>query len=274
MDFRPRRSVLYIPGDKPRALEKARELEADALILDLEDSVAPQAKASARGQVLAAVAAGGYGRRELVIRINGLDSAWGMEDLAAAASSAADAILIPKVNGPEDLARAKKVSGNKPLWAMMETPRAVFNALSIADAGPACFIIGTNDLLKETRMEGRAALIPAITQIALAARAAGVDCIDGVFNDFRNEDGFAAECAQGRELGMDGKTLIHPGQIAHANQTFAPSSTEVEWAAKVIAAFELPESHGKGVITLEGRMVERLHLDMALRFTAISKAIS
>lgn len=271
MDFRPRRSVLYMPGDKPRALEKARELAADALILDLEDSVAPDAKETARALVMAA---GGYGSREIVIRINGLDSPWGMADLAAAAASAADAILIPKVNGPQDLERARQFAGGKALWAMMETPRAVFNALAIADAGPACFIIGTNDLLKETRMESRAALIPAITQIVLAARAGGVDCIDGVFNDFRNEEGFAAECAQGRGLGMDGKTLIHPGQIAHANQTFAPSPSEVEWAAKVIAAFELPESQGKGVITLEGRMVERLHLDMALRIALISKAIS
>jgi citrate lyase subunit beta/citryl-CoA lyase len=272
MEFRPRRSVLYIPGDKPRVLEKARELAADALILDLEDSVAPEAKSLAREQVLAA--AGGYGGREIVIRINGLDSPWGMDDLAAAAASSADAILIPKVNGPEDLARARKFSGNKALWAMMETPRAVFNALSIADAKPSCLIIGTNDLLKETRMESRACLIPALTQIVLAARASGVNCVDGVFNDFRDGQGFAAECAQGRGLGMDGKTLIHPSQIDVANQSFAPSSSELEWAQKVVAAFALPEAKGKGVITVEGRMVERLHLEMAERILLISKAIS
>ena len=272
MEFHPRRSVLYIPGDKPRVLEKARELAADALILDLEDSVAPEAKIVARAQVLAA--AGSYGAREIVIRINGLDSPWGIDDLAAAAQSSAHAILIPKVNGPEDLAKARKLSGNKALWAMMETPRAVFNALAIADAKPSCFIIGTNDLLKETRMESRASLLPALTQIVLAARAAGVDCVDGVFNDFRDAEGFAAECLQGRGLGMDGKTLIHPSQIDVANQSFGPSQSELEWAQKVVNAFDLPEAKGKGVITVEGRMVERLHLEMAQRSLLISKAIS
>ena len=197
-----------------------------------------------------------------------------MDDLAAAAASSADAILIPKVNGPEDLARARKLSGNKALWAMMETPRAVFNALAIADAKPSCFIIGTNDLLKETRMESRASLLPALTQIVLAARAAGVDCVDGVFNDFRDAEGFAAECLQGRGLGMDGKTLIHPSQIDVANQSFGPSQSELEWAQKVVNAFDLPEAKGRGVITVEGRMVERLHLEMAQRSLLISKAIS
>ena len=272
MQLRPRRSVLYIPGDKPRVLEKARELAADVLILDLEDSVAPEAKIVAREQVLAM--AGGYGSREIVIRINGLDSPWGMDDLAMAATSSAHAILIPKVNGPEDLARGRKFSGNKDLWAMMETPRAVFNALAIADAKPGCLVIGTNDLLKETRMESRAYLLPALTHIGLAARAAGVDCVDGVFNDFRNAEGFAAECMQGRGLGMDGKTLIHPSQIDVANQSFAPSSSELEWAQKVVAAFALPDAKGKGVITVEGRMVERLHLEMAQRILLISKVIS
>lgn len=278
MDFKPRRSVLYMPGANGRALEKARSLAADALILDLEDSVAPDAKLSARQQVLEALAQGGYGRRELVIRVNGLDTPWGMDDMAAAAGSSADAILIPKVNGPDDLARAHGLAGGKPLWAMMESPRAVLAALAIADCGLArCFVIGTNDLIKDSRMSAcgaRFALIPSLSDLVLAARANGMDVIDGVYNDFRDAAGFVAECAQGVALGMDGKTLIHPDQIEAANKAFAPSAADVEWAGKVIAAFDAPEARGKGVITLEGRMVERLHLDMALRLAAIARVIS
>ena len=281
MDFRPRRSVLYMPGANARALEKAKSLPADALILDLEDSVAPDAKAEARAQVAASLAEGGYGRRELVVRVNGLDTAWGGDDIAMAAQSACHAILIPKVNGPEDLARAARLAGGKPLWAMMETPRAVLNALAIADAAPAtglcCFIIGTNDLFKDSRMsgaQGRFALLPSLSNIVLAARATGIDCVDGVYNDFKDEAGFAAECAQGRAVGLDGKTLLHPGQIAGANGAFAPSLAESEWAQKIITAFAAPEAAGRGVITLDGRMVERLHLDMARRTAAIARAIS
>ena len=278
MKFRPRRSVLYMPGANARALEKARELAADALILDLEDSVAPDAKAQARAQVAEAVAQAGYGRREIIIRINGLDSPWGGDDMAMAAASGADGILIPKVNGPQDLAVAAGLAQGKPLWAMMESPRAVLCALAIADCRLAeAFVIGTNDLIKDSRMsgaQGRLALVPALSAIVLAARANGLDVIDGVYNDLRDAAGFEAEALQGKLLGMDGKSLIHPSQLAPANEIFAPQPAEIAQAEKIIAAFAAPEAQGKGVITLEGRMVERLHLDMALRLAAIGKAIS
>ena len=280
MTHRPRRSVLYMPGANARALEKARTLDADALILDLEDSVAPEAKAEARDRVAAAVKAGGYGRRELVIRINGLDTPWGVDDMKAAAAAGPDAILVPKVSTAEDVSRAVALMGDgKPaLWVMMETPLSILNAAEIAGADPflACMVLGTNDLMKETRARasgGRFALVPMLSTCVLAARAFGLDVIDGVYNDFKNEEGFRAECEQGRDLGMDGKTLIHPGQIATCNAVFSPGADEIAWSRRIIAAFEEPENAAKGVITLDGRMVERLHCEMAERVVAIAEAI-
>ncbi len=283
MTIRPRRSVLYMPGANERALEKARSLAADALILDLEDSVALEAKAEARSRVAGAVAAGGYGRRELVIRINALDSPWGGDDMIAAVAAAPDAILVPKVSTAEDIIRAASLMAQAPprtkLWIMMETPLAILNAKDIANADPrlGCLVLGSNDLLKETRASaanGRLALLPMLTACVLAARAFGLDVIDGVYNDFRDEPGFRAECQQGRILGMDGKTLIHPGQIATCNEVFSPSAEDVAWSHQVIAAFASPENAAKGVTTIDGKMVERLHLSMAERITAIAGAIS
>jgi citrate lyase subunit beta/citryl-CoA lyase len=279
MTFRPRRSVLYMPGANDRALEKAKTLDADALILDLEDSVAPEAKADARARVAAAVKAQGYGRRELVIRINGPDTPWGADDMTAAAAAGPDAILVPKVSRGADVAHAVLLMKDAPshtrLWVMMETPLAILKAEEIAGAERrlACLVLGTNDLVKETRASAgqeRFALLPMLSGCVLAARAHGLDVIDGVFNDFRDEVGFRAECQQGRLLGMDGKTLIHPGQIAACNDVFSPSADEVAWAQKIIAAFRLPENAAKGVITVEGKMVERLHLAMAERVAAIA----
>ena len=280
MTHRPRRSVLYMPGANARAMEKAKTLDADALILDLEDSVAPDAKAEARAQVSAVVKTGGYGRRELAIRINGLDTPWGMYDMAAAVAAGPDAILVPKVSAAADVSRAVALMGQSKaaLWVMMETPLAILNAGEIAGADPrlSCLVLGTNDLVKETRARasgGRFALIPMLSTCVLAARAFGLDVIDGVFNDFKNEDGFRVECEQGRDLGMDGKTLIHPSQIATCNEVFSPDAAEIEWSRRIIEAFALPENAAKGVITIDGKMVERLHRDMAERVVAIAEAI-
>ncbi|WP_162918476.1 HpcH/HpaI aldolase/citrate lyase family protein [Taklimakanibacter deserti] len=289
MKIRPRRSVLYMPGANDRALEKAKSLPADALILDLEDSVAPEAKPEARDKVIAAVKSGGYGRRELIIRINAIETPWGADDLKAAAAAGPDAILVPKVSRPGDMASAAKLlkaygaPNHTRLWAMMETPLAILNARDIASvAGDAesrfsCLVLGTNDLLKESRARAlgdRFAIIPWLAGSVLAARAFGLDVIDGVYNDFKDEMGFKAECEQGRTLGMDGKTLIHPSQIEPCNRIFSPSEEEVSWSRKVIQAFALPEHKSKGVITVEGRMVERLHLVMAERVVAIWEAIA
>jgi citrate lyase subunit beta / citryl-CoA lyase len=280
MTHRPRRSVLYMPGANDRALEKARTIDADALILDLEDSVAPDLKAEARNKVCAAVRAGGYGRRELVIRVNGLDTPWGGEDIAVAGAAKPHAILVPKVSSARDVNRAAEMlPEGVALWAMMETPLAILNAREIAGAGAplACFVLGTNDLVKDTRAraaKGRFALISMLTPCVLAARSFGLDVVDGVYNDFKDEPGFRAECEQGRDLGMDGKTLIHPGQVAACNEIFSPSPDEIEGARKIIAAFALPENAAKGVITLDGKMVERLHLAMAERTAGIAKAIA
>ena len=280
MTIRPRRSVLYMPGANARALEKARTLEADALILDLEDSVAPEAKAEARSRVADAVKLGDYGRRELVIRVNGLDTPWGIDDMAAAVAARPHAILVPKVSKPGDVCRAAEImTGATALWVMMETPLAILNAQEIAGAHPrlACLVLGTNDLVKETRASaegGRFALLPMLSACVLAGRCFGLDVIDGVYNDLHNADGFRAECEQGRHLGMDGKTLIHPGQIAACNTVFSPAPAEVEWSRKVIAAFDLPGNALKGVITIDGKMVERLHLAMAERVVAIAEAIT
>ena len=287
-DIRPRRSVLYMPGANERALEKAKSLPADALILDLEDSVAPEAKERARQQVCAGVGRGGYGAREVVIRINALDTPWGRADLEAAARVPADAILVPKVSQPSDIrdvaviAKSAGAPATLRLWAMVETPAAILNAREIAavaadPANPlACLVMGTNDLVKETRaraLDGRFAVVPWLAMAILAGRANGLDVIDGVYNDFKDAEGFRAECEQGRTLGMDGKTLIHPSQIEPCNQVFSPSPDEIGWARRIIAAFAEQENAGKGVITVDGRMVERLHLAMAQRTVAIGEAI-
>ena len=289
MTIRPRRSVLYMPGSNTRAIEKARTLAVDAIILDLEDSVAPEGKASARKQVSDAVIAGGFGSRELIVRINGLDTAWWLEDLDVVAKAKPDAVLIPKVSIPsqlEDVAeRLVDISADHRIrvWAMMETPLAMLNAREIAAAAKdaetrlAAFVMGTNDLAKETRAKltsGRAAMLPWLMNCVAAARAYGLDILDGVFNDLADAEGFARECAQGRDLGFDGKTLIHPNQVAACNGAFSPSDEEVAQARKVIAAFELPENRDKGVVALDGRMVERLHADMARRTVAIAQAIA
>lgn len=288
MTIRPRRSALYMPGSNARALEKAREIAADVLILDLEDAVAPESKASARDQVCAAVKAGGYGRRELVIRTNGVDTEWFTNDLAAAVAARPDAILIPKVSAPETLHRigVRLADLGAPpslgVWAMIETPLAILKAESIAAAARdpatrlACFVMGLNDLAKESRarfVSSRATMLPWLATALLAARAHGLDILDAVYNDIKDEAGFAAECGQGRDLGFDGKTLIHPSQVELANRTFAPDEAEVERARSIIAAFEKPENAGKGAIQLDGRMVELLHADMARRTVALAEAI-
>lgn len=289
MTIRPRRSVLYMPGSNARALEKAKTLDADALIFDLEDAVAPDAKVAAREQVVAAVKGGDYGQREVVIRINGLTTPWGREDLAAVASAGADAILLPKVQMAGDLVAVRSLlqaagaPTNQPLWAMMETPLAILNAGEIAAAGRAnvfpltAFVMGTNDLAKETRAilgETRIGMLSWLSTCILAGRAYGMDVIDGVYNSLGDEAGFRTECEQGRMLGMDGKTLIHPNQIAPCNEVFSPAAADVEWSRKVIAAFEAPENANKGAISLEGRMVELLHAEMARRTVAIADAIA
>lgn len=286
--IRPRRSVLYMPGSNARALEKAREIAADALILDLEDAVAPEAKASARDQVCAAVKAGGYGRRELVIRTNGVDTPWFKDDLAAAVEANPDAILIPKVSAPETLQQiGAQLDGlwaqpELRIWAMIETPLAILDVERIARAARdprtrlSCFVMGTNDLAKETRarfVPGRAPMLPWLTSAILAARAHGIDILDGVYNDIKNEDGCKAECEHGRDLGFDGKTLIHPNQVALANTVFAPDEAELAQARSIIAAFAEPENQGKGAIQLGGRMVELLHAEMAKRVVALGEAI-
>lgn len=287
--IRPRRSALYMPGSNARALDKARSLPADAILLDLEDSVAPDQKEAARAQVCAAVRAGGFGTREVVIRVNGLSTEWGPADLAAAAAAGPDAILLPKVSTPGDVtlaARAVAEAGAPEalrLWAMIETPAGILNVDSIARtaADPASrlavFVLGTNDIAKETRarlIPGRAPMLPWLTQCVLAARAAGLDILDGVWNQLADLDGLRAECEQGRDLGMDGKTIIHPSQIALANEIFAPPPAEVDWARRILAAFDLPENAGKGAISLDGRMVELLHADMARRTLAIAEAVA
>lgn len=287
--LRPRRSALYMPGSNQRAMEKAKTLDVDCLLLDLEDAVAPDAKQLAREQIVAAVSAGGYGEREVVIRVNGSDTPWGEEDLAAAVKADPDAILVPKVNTPADLqliAHKLSVLGASDkvrLWAMMETPEAMLNAGAIGACGkdPAvrlsCFVMGTNDLAKETRARltpGRVAMMPWLMTCVAAARLGGIDILDGVYNAFQDEDGFAAECAQGVDMGMDGKTLIHPKQIGPCHAAFSPSEDEIAWARLINAEFDKPENAQKGAIQVDGKMVERLHAEMGKRVIAIADAIA
>ncbi len=270
------RSVLYMPSSNARALEKAKTIPADAIIFDLEDAVAPDAKETAREQACAAVASGEYGNRTLTIRCNGLDTPWGRDDLEAAAAAAPDALVLPKVSGPEHLADVVAVTGpDVRLWAMVETPVAVLDALAIARASErlGAFVLGTNDLVKELYAEhvpGRAPILPSLHAVLLAGRVAGIAVVDGVYNDVKDTDGFLAECEQGRQMGFDGKTLIHPGQVAGANAAFAPSEEAVADARGLIAAFE---EGGTGVVTYNGRMVENLHVESARRTLAIHDAI-
>jgi citrate lyase subunit beta/citryl-CoA lyase len=280
--LRPRRSALYLPASNARAIEKARTLPCDVVILDLEDAVAPDAKAEARGQACAAVRAGGFGRRELVVRINGLDTPWGRDDLAAVADARPDAVLVPKVSGPEDVAAyAETLAGRAGLWAMIETCRAILrlDALGAACAshGVAAWAIGTNDLAKEMRAPltaEREALTPALSLAVIAARAHGIAVLDGVYNEIADAAGLARQCAQGAAFGFDGKTLIHPSQVEPANRAFTPEPDAVAWARIVVRAFESPEAAHQGVLKVEGRMVERLHLEESRRLIAVADSIA
>ncbi|HZZ70569.1 MAG TPA: CoA ester lyase [Phenylobacterium sp.] len=279
---RPRRSALYLPGSNARAIEKARTLPCDAVILDLEDSVAPEAKVAARALACEAVRMGGFGPRELIVRVNGLDTPWGADDLAAAAEAGPDAVLVPKVASPEGLAAYRQAVGpGVTLWAMIETCQAVFalDALgrASADGGVAAWVVGTNDLVKEMRCAlgpDRAPLLPALAMSVMAARAHGLAILDGVYNDIPDLEGLARECAQAASFGFDGKSLIHPTHLDAANRIFAPDSDAIAWARTVAAAFDLTENAGKGVLKVEGRMVERLHLEEARRLIAVAEAIS
>jgi citrate lyase subunit beta/citryl-CoA lyase len=282
---RPRRSVLYIPGSNARAMEKGRSLPADALILDLEDAVAPDAKAQGRAEIAKALAdKPAYGRRELAVRTNGLDTPWGHEDLAAMAAAGADAILLPKVESADMVRRACAVldaAGGPPelpIWCMMETPRGILQAPEIADHPRVqCLVMGTSDLTKDlhalhTGM--RLPMLPSLGLCLLAARAAGIAIVDGVYLDLNDGEGFAASCQQGRELGFDGRTLIHPKQIEAANEAFGPSADAVGYARKIIAAFEEARAAGKGVVVVDGRLVENLHVAEAQRLVALADAIA
>lgn len=275
MHDRPYRSALYIPGSKDRALDKARGLPVDVILFDLEDAVAPDAKVGARDTLRAALAEGGYGTRLRIVRINGLDTEWGAADAAAVAAMDCDAILLPKVNGPADVDALAALVPDLPIWAMMETPQGVLNAASIA-AHPriAGFVLGTNDLAKDLNSRGRAALMMSLQMCLLAAKAAGIIALDGVYNAFKDEDGLRAECAEGRDMGFDGKTLIHPAQVAIANAAFGPSEDEIDLAQRQIAAFEAAEAEGQGVAVVDGRIVENLHIVTARATLAKADAIA
>ena len=284
-DIRPRRSVLYMPGANERALEKAKTIDADALILDLEDAVAPDAKAEARDRVCAAAASGDYGLKEVTIRVNGLDTEWHALDLAAAAKAGPAAVVVPKVGSVADVHAIEHAleAGGAPdhtmIWAMVETPSAMLHAEEIAGASPrlTVLVMGTNDLAKELQAEhvpGRQPLLAGLGLCLLAARATGKVILDGVYNDIKDPDGFADECVQGRQLGFDGKTLIHPSQVEPANDTWAPTAEAVDDAMALIATFEDGLAAGKGVVTHNGRMIENLHVDNARRVIAVAEAIA
>ncbi len=284
---RPRRSVLYMPGSNARALEKARSIPADALILDLEDAVAPDAKTEARAQVCDAVKQGGYGKREIIIRVNALSTEWGAADIEAAVAAGPDAILVPKISSAEDVRAASALLDKAgageglQLWAMMETPLAMLQAQAIAatasETRMTVWVMGTNDIAKELRCAHTPDRLPMVTSLGLcmlAARAYGITILDGVYNDIKDESGFAAICEQGRDLGLDGKTLIHPSQVGPCNTIFSPDVDEVAFSRQVIEAFKLPENAGKGVIKVDGKMVELLHAEIAERVVSIADAIA
>ncbi|SEM01140.1 (3S)-malyl-CoA thioesterase [Roseovarius azorensis] len=274
----PYRSVLYIPGSKERALEKARDLPTDAIIFDLEDAVAPDAKAGARATLAAALREGGFGKRAKIVRINALTTEWGLEDARALRDAGADAILLPKVNAASDIDNLVDVIGTDlPIWTMMETPVSVFNAREIAaHAQVAGLVAGTNDLTKDLGCRVRSDRLPLMTalqMIVMAARAARIVAVDGVYNRFRDGDGLKAECEQGRDLGFDGKTLIHPAQIEIANTAFAPTNSEIDLAERQIAAYEESRASGQGIAVVDGQIVENLHVVAAQRILARAQAI-
>ncbi|UKY55015.1 CoA ester lyase [Streptomyces inhibens] len=274
-----------MPGANERALEKAKSLPADALILDLEDAVAPDAKADARKRVAAAAASGEYGHREVTIRVNGPGTAWHADDLRAAAEAGPDAVVVPKVDSAEtvrEIERALEAAGapdRTAIWAMVETPRAMLDARAVAGASErlTVLVMGTNDLAKELHAEhvpGRAPLLTGLSLALLAARETGKVILDGVYNDVQDLEGFEAECVQGRQFGFDGKTLIHPSQVAPCNRVFAPSEQQVERARKIIDAFDEATREGRGVVTVDGRMIENLHVEDARRILALAAAVA
>jgi citrate lyase subunit beta/citryl-CoA lyase len=283
-DLRPRRSVLYMPSSNERALEKAKTIRCDALIFDLEDAVAPDAKEAARANAVAAAGSGEYGYREITIRCNGLATPWGADDLAAAATSGAAAVVIPKVDSVAHLdeVAAKLDAAGAPsdmtIWAMVETPTAILDIRPIAHHDRVdVLVMGTNDLAKELRIgtgAGRAPLVPHLATALLGAREAGKVIVDGVYNDVRDAEGFRIEAEQGAALGFDGKTLVHPSQVEPANEVWAPSEDEIEFSRRVIDAFETAEAEGRGVVTVDGRMIENLHVDNARRVIAVADAIA
>ena len=281
---RPRRSVLYMPGSNARALEKGRSLPADGLILDIEDAVAPDSKETARAQIVAALDEGGYGPREIQVRVNGLNTPWGYEDVVAVAKSRADAILLPKVESPETIRQvaailqAEGAHADMRIWCMMETPLAMLNARDIAGAHPLMggFVMGTSDLAKDLNCAHTRDRLPMITSLGLcmlAARAYDLAILDGVHLDLADEDGFAHACQQGRELGFDGKTLIHPKTIDAANRAFAPADDEIAWARKIIAAHEEADAQGQGVVVVDGKLIENLHVVTARRLVSLAERI-
>ena len=283
--IRPRRSVLYMPGSNARALEKGRSLAADGLILDMEDAVAPDAKQTARDQITATIAEGGYGARELIVRTNGLDGPWGEDDLKAAAKMGADAVLLPKVESKAMVDQAIAIldaagaPADLPIWAMMETPLGMLHAEEIAFSSPRlqCLVMGTSDLAKDLRAAHTPDRIPFMTSLGLcilAARAAKIAILDGVHLDLADDDGFMASCRQGRELGMDGKTLIHPKTIAMANEAFSPSEDEIAWSKRIIEAHAEAEKEGKGVVLVDGKLIENLHVEGAKQMVAMADAIT
>ncbi len=283
-NFRPRRSCLYMPASNARALEKAKTLPADTVILDLEDAVSPDAKEDARDAACNALAEGGYGRREMVVRVNAMDTPWLADDIKAVCASKADAILVPKVRGADDIVEISDMMDGVhadsvlQLWAMIEMPIAVLNIVAIAKTAATTrltnFVMGFNDLAKEMRAEqDRALFTPAIAQTIMAGRAFGVNILDSVYNDFKDPEGFEQECRQAKAFGFDGKTLIHPSQIEIANRAFAPDADKIEEAQAIIAAFQDPANAGKGVITVNGKMTELLHLEQANQTMAMADAI-
>jgi len=284
-DLRPRRSVLYMPAANERALEKAKAIPADALIFDLEDAVAPDAKAEARERACAMFVAGGYGNREITIRANGIGTQWHDDDLAAIAQAGPDGVVVPKVNSAADVHAIEAAlerhgaPDRTRIWAMLETPVAMLHAEEICGASERLnvLVMGTNDLAKELhaqRVPSRQPLMGGLYLALLAARAADKVILDGVFNDIKDEVSFAAECSQGRQMGFDGKTLVHPSQVEPCNLAFSPEADEVELAVRIIAAFEEAEREGRGVVTVDGRMIENLHVDEARRVLAIQEAIA
>jgi citrate lyase subunit beta/citryl-CoA lyase len=282
--IRPRRSMLYMPGSNARALEKGRTLAADALILDLEDAVAPHAKETARQQILDALAKGGYGQREILVRVNGLDSEWGRDDIVAMAKSGADALLLPKVESAEMVRQAEEIMADSgapakmAIWCMIETPLGVLHAEEIAwgSSRVGGFVMGTSDLAKDLHCLHTPSRLPFVTSLSLcvlAARAHGLAILDGVHLDLDDDEGFAESCRQGLEFGFDGKTLIHPKTIAKANEIFAPSAAEVAWSERIIAAHEEAAAQGKGVVVVDGKLVENLHVENAKRIVGLAAMI-